>query len=208
MAYAIQRDVVSNTFEMNELTALIPKMRSFAQSLCRDHAQADDLTQDALLSAWRRRESYQQGTNLKAWIFMIIRNQFYSDKRRSWRVLQLDPAVAEETLVAVSNPLAGLELDDVRRAMLELSDVQREALLLIGVQGLGYTQVASLCECAEGTIKSRVSRARQTLSTLLAGESLASEPGDPGKAMASIVASSGQKVRTRELIDSHRQSSN
>ncbi len=208
MAYAIQRDVVSNTFEMNELTALIPKMRSFAQSLCRDHAQADDLTQDALLSAWRRRDSYQQGTNLKAWIFMIIRNQFYSDKRRSWRVLQLDPAVAEETLVAVSNPLAGLELDDVRRAMLELSEVQREALLLIGVQGLGYTQVARLCECAEGTIKSRVSRARQALLALLAGESLASELGEPGKAMASIVATAGRNFNTRALADSRRQASN
>ena len=208
MAHAIQRDIVSNSFEMNELTALIPKMRSFAQSLCRDHAQADDLTQAALLSAWRRSDSYQQGTNLKAWIFMIIRNQFYSDKRRSWRVLQLDPAVAEETLVAVSNPLAGLELDDVRRAMLELSQAQREALLLIGVQGLGYTQVARLCECAEGTIKSRVSRARQALLALLAGASLASELGEPGKAMASIVASAGRNVSARTMADNRRQASN
>ena len=198
MTYAIRKDLDLNTFERSELTALIPKMRSFAQSLCRSHAQADDLTQDALLSAWRRRDTYQPGTNLKAWIFMIIRNQFYSDKRRSWRVLQLDPAVAEETLVAVSNPLAGLELDDVRRAMLELSEAQREALLLIGVQGLGYTQAAQLCDCAEGTIKSRVSRARRALLAVLAEGSLAREQGDPGEAMATIVASAGRHVALRE----------
>jgi len=186
MAFAIQRSGGGDTFEQDELTALIPRMRSFAQSLCRDHAQADDLTQDALLSAWRRRDSYQQGTNLKAWIFMIMRNQFYSDKRRSWRVLQLDPTVAEETLIAVSNPAAALELDDVRRGMLALSAAQREALTMIAVHGMSYTQVARHCHCAEGTIKSRVSRARAALVVMLAGKDLGGARGAPADAMAAI----------------------
>ena len=186
MAFAVQLETTADPFKRDELTALIPRMRAFALSLCRDHAQADDLTQDTLVSAWRRRDSYQQGTNLRAWIFMIMRNQFYSDKRRSWRVLQLDPTVAEETLIAVSNPAAALELDDVRRAMLSLSAAQREALTMIAVHGMGYTQVARLCKCAEGTIKSRVSRARQALLATMDDKSLRGDRGAPGEAMAAI----------------------
>jgi RNA polymerase sigma-70 factor (ECF subfamily) len=174
--------------DQDDLIAMIPQMRAFARSLCRDRAQADDLTQDALASAWRRRDSYTCGTNLRAWVFMIVRNQFYSDKRRSWRVTQLDPKVAEETLVAVTNPTAALELDDVRRAMLELSDEQRQALTLIAVAGLAYADAAMICRCAEGTIKSRVSRARQRLTAILARGELVGDPRTPGLAMAAILA--------------------
>jgi RNA polymerase sigma-70 factor, ECF subfamily len=172
----------------DDLVALIPHMRAFARSLCRDRAQADDLTQDALVSAWRRRDSYTPGTNLRAWVFMIVRNQFYSDKRRSWRVSQLDPKIAEETLVAVTAPTAALELDDVRRAMLELPDLQREALTLVAVAGLPYHEAAMICACAEGTIKSRVSRARRTLVEILARGELKFDRHLPGQAMATILA--------------------
>ena len=150
-----------------ELTGLIPQMRAFARSLCRDAVAADDLAQDALLKAWNNRSSYQAGTNMKAWTFMILRNQFYSDKRRSWRSTQLDPEVAERTLVAVSNPIASLELDEVRRALAMLPEDQREALILIGAGGLSYEEVSEICGCAVGTIKSRVSRARNRLQVAL-----------------------------------------
>jgi RNA polymerase sigma-70 factor (ECF subfamily) len=171
------------------LIALIPTMRAFARFLCRDPAQADDLTQDALVSAWRSRASYLPGTNMKAWVFTIIRNRFYSDQRRSWRVSQLDQKVAEETLVAVTSATGALELEDVRRAMLQLSEEQQQALALIAVGGLGYTEAAMVCNCAEGTIKSRVSRARQRLTEILAEGDLVAEPQVPGLAMASMIAS-------------------
>jgi RNA polymerase sigma-70 factor (ECF subfamily) len=171
-----------------ELTALIPFMRAFARSLCRDATLADDLAQDALANAWRHRSAYTPGTNLKAWVSKIVRNQFYSDRRRSWRVSQLDPDTAERTLLAVSDPYFALELDDVRRAMLELPDEQREALTLIGVAGLSYEEVAEICGCAEGTIKSRVSRARQRLSTILAGGAMSARKCVPGGVMASMLA--------------------
>jgi RNA polymerase sigma-70 factor, ECF subfamily len=174
--------------DQDDLVALIPHMRAFARSLCHDRTQADDLTQDALASAWRRRDSYTPGTNLRAWVFMILRNQFYSDKRRSWRVSQLDPKIAEETLVAVTAPTAGLELDDVRRAMLELPELQREALTLVAVAGLPYHEAAMICGCAEGTIKSRVSRARQGLLEILARGDLRFEKRLPGLAMGSLLA--------------------
>jgi RNA polymerase sigma-70 factor (ECF subfamily) len=171
-----------------ELTALIPQMRAFARSLCRDATAADDLAQDALLKAWNNRASYEPGTNMKAWTFMILRNQFYSDKRRSWRSSQLDPEVAERTLEAASNPMASLELDEVRRALACLPDDQREALILIGAGGLSYEEVSEICGCAIGTIKSRVSRARDRLATIIEDGSYGQDSILPHRAMDTIIA--------------------
>ena len=171
-----------------ELTGLIPQMRAFARSLCRDATAADDLAQDALLKAWNNRSSYQAGTNMKAWTFMILRNQFYSDKRRSWRSTQLDPEVAERTLVAVSNPIASLELDEVRRALAKLPEDQREALILIGAGGLSYEEVSEICGCAIGTIKSRVSRARNRLAALREDGAYDQDDTLPSNAMGNLIA--------------------
>src|SRR6195256_217875 len=97
-----------------ELVGLIPHLRAFARSLTGDATAADDLAQDAMLKAWDARASYQMGTNMKAWTFMILRNQFYSEKRRSWRQTQLDQEAAERTLVAVDDPEAPAALDELR----------------------------------------------------------------------------------------------
>jgi RNA polymerase sigma-70 factor (ECF subfamily) len=185
-------DTCLDEVERRELTALIPQLRAFARSLCHDRTYADDLAQDALASAWKSRSSYVAGTNLKAWVFKILRNRFYSDRRRAWRLSQLDPALAERTLVSVSNPTAALELDDVRRAMLELSDEQREALTLVGVAGLSYEMAAEVCDCAEGTVKSRVSRARQRLLGILARPRLRDQRRIAGDVMASMIAEADQ----------------
>jgi RNA polymerase sigma-70 factor (ECF subfamily) len=175
-----------------DLTALIPHMRAFAQSLCHDRVQADDLAQSALASAWAHRNAYAPGTNLRAWVFRILRNQYYSDHRRAWRVAPLDQGLAERTLVAVSAPTAALELDDVRRAMRELTDEQREALTLVGVAGLSCGAAAAICGCAEGTIKSRVSRARRRLQTILSRNILLDRSRVALGAMASMVAEAEQ----------------
>ena len=76
-----------------QLVGLIPHLRAFARTLCGEPAAADDLAQDAMMKAWDARASFQMGTNMKAWTFMILRNQFYSEKRRSWRQTQLDQEV-------------------------------------------------------------------------------------------------------------------
>ena len=170
-----------------ELITLIPQMRAFARTLCGDMTMAEDLAQDALLRAWNKRGSYEPGTNLKAWTFMILRNQFYSDKRRSWRSTPLDPETAERTLIATSNPIASLELDEVRRALNLLPDDQREALILIGAGGLSYEEVSAICDCAIGTIKSRVSRARDRLALILAEGSYGDDKVLPHNAMATIL---------------------
>lgn len=170
----------------DDLLALIPQMRAFARSLCRDATEAEDLAQEALAKAWANRSSYTPGTNMKAWTFIILRNQFYSDKRRSWRSSPLDAETAERTLVAVARPDAGLELDELRRAMAMLPDEQREALILVGAAGLSYEETAAITGAAIGTIKSRVSRARDRLALIFAEGMIADDHGKPGAAMADI----------------------
>ena len=150
-----------------DLVALTPFIRAFARSLTGDRAYAEDLAQEAVLKAWRGRESYQPGTNMKAWTFMILRNQFYSEKRRAWRSTPLDPEVAESTLVSTDRTDANLELNELRQALGGLPPSQREALILVGAGGLAYEEAAVVCGCPVGTVKSRVSRARLALAVLL-----------------------------------------
>lgn len=162
----VRTDEDDNAFK-SDLVKLIPHMRAFARSLCGDATVADDLAQDAMVKAWGARASFRPGTNMKAWSFTILRNQFYSDKRRSWRETQLDQEAAERTLVAVDDPESPLALDEMRMALAMLPAEQREALILVGAGGFAYDEVAAICGCAVGTAKSRVSRARRALHEIL-----------------------------------------
>ncbi len=171
-----------------ELVKLIPHLRAFARTLCGDAAAADDLAQDAMLKAWDARGSYQMGTNMKAWTFMILRNQFYSEKRRSWRQSQLDQEAAERTLVAVDDPSAPIALDDLRLALAHLPDEQREALILVGAGGFAYEEAAEICQCAVGTVKSRVSRARRALHGILDSGGFTHDGKPADQAMRTILA--------------------
>ncbi|MHA6288179.1 sigma-70 family RNA polymerase sigma factor [Maricaulis sp. CAU 1757] len=149
------------------LRDMIPHMRAFARGLTGDASAADDLAQDAMLRAWDRREQFAANTNFRAWVLTIVRNQFYSDKRRSWRQVQLDEEKAKRTLPSAMDLNGIMELDDVRRALKQLSEDHREALLLVGAGGYSYQEAADICGCAVGTIKSRVNRARSTLAEIL-----------------------------------------
>jgi RNA polymerase sigma-70 factor (ECF subfamily) len=180
-------DLTDGEAFQRDLTALIPKLRGFARTMCGDAVAGDDLAQEGLLKAWAARASYQSGTNLKAWVFMIMRNQFYSEKRRSWRNVPLDQEMAEQTLVATSNPTGAIELDELRRAMLLLPEEQREALILIGAGGCSYEEVAEMTGSAIGTVKSRVSRARGRLALIFADAALPSDQIRPSGAMADIL---------------------
>ena len=168
-----------------ELIALIPHLRAFGRTLSGSSTQGDDLAQDTLAKALAHRESFEMGTNMKAWTFMILRNLFYSDKRRSWRSTPLDPEVAERTLVSVDNPTSAIELDELRRALSMLPEDQREALILIGAAGMSYEEVSAIVGAAVGTIKSRVSRARDRLALIYAEGEI---PADDLPAHAAITA--------------------
>jgi RNA polymerase sigma-70 factor (ECF subfamily) len=149
------------------LTELIPPLRAFARSLCGDASRADDLVQEALLKAWNHRDQYQPGTNLRAWLFTILRNQFYSEIRhRKFEVADPDGLATAKLAVKPAHDV-NLHLRDLQRALDELPDDQREALLLVTASGLSYEEAAEVCECAVGTIKSRISRARDRLVGIL-----------------------------------------
>jgi len=171
-----------------ELVALIPHLRAFARTLCGNAAAADDLAQDTVLKAWDARETFAMGTNMKAWTFMILRNQFYSEKRRSWRQTQLDQEAAERTLVAVDDPESPVVLDELRLGLAMLPAEQREALILVGAGGFAYEEAAEICDCAVGTVKSRVSRARRALQAILESGQYRRDGASASQAMATILA--------------------
>jgi RNA polymerase sigma-70 factor (ECF subfamily) len=152
-----------------DLCNLIPVLRAFARGLAGRRDIADDLAQEALAKAWQARGSYAPGTNLKAWLFTILRNQFYSDCRRSWRQSAWDQDAAEQIPGSPDQQMWTAELSDTTRALTSLPDEQREAMILIAAGGLSYEEAAAICNCAVGTIKSRVSRARSSLVEMLEG---------------------------------------
>jgi RNA polymerase sigma-70 factor (ECF subfamily) len=131
---------------------------------------ADDLAQETLVKAWQARNMFTAGTNLKAWLFTILRNQFYSDRRRAWRQAPWDQDAAERIPGSSGEQSWAAELSDTARALTCLSDEQREALILVGAGGFSYEDAAAICHCAVGTVKSRVARARKSLLSILEGE--------------------------------------
>jgi RNA polymerase sigma-70 factor (ECF subfamily) len=150
------------------LLAAVPSLRAFAISLCGQVDRADDLVQDTLLRALSNLHRFQPGTNLNAWLFTILRNLFHSEYRKRRREVE-DPDGSYAGRLKV-HPEQGSRLDfeDFRTALAKLPSDQREALLLVGAQGFSYEEAAAICECAVGTIKSRVNRARTRLAALLA----------------------------------------
>ncbi|HEY6578447.1 MAG TPA: sigma-70 family RNA polymerase sigma factor [Rhizomicrobium sp.] len=153
-----------------DLLDLIPFLRAFARSLCGNQETADDLAQETLVKAWQARNMFAPGTNLKAWLFTILRNQFYSDRRRAWRQAPWDQDAAERIPGSSAEQSWAAELSDTARALSRLSDEQREALILVGAGGFSYEDAAAICHCAVGTVKSRVARARKSLLSILEGE--------------------------------------
>lgn len=154
----------------SELLGLIPFLRAFARSLCGNPEVADDLAQETLVKAWQSRDTFIPGTNLKAWLFTILRNQFYSDRRRAWRQAPWDQDSAERIPGSRDDQTWAAELSDTARALRCLSDEQREALILVGAGGFSYEDAAAICHCAVGTVKSRVARARRALINILDGK--------------------------------------
>ena len=151
-----------------DLIAAIPNLRAFAISLCGNPDRADDLVQETLVKAWSNLTSFAEGTNLAAWLFTILRNIYYSEYRKRRReVADSDGAIAARLATAPAQS-GHIDFLDFREALQKLPPDQREALILIGASGLSYEEAAGVCNCAVGTMKSRVNRARNRLVELLA----------------------------------------
>jgi len=150
-----------------DLIATIPSLRAFAISLSQNADRADDLVQETLVKAWDKQSSFQLGTNLKAWLFTILRNEFYSQMRKRGREVQDSDGAITAGVATLPEQMGSLDLKDFRKALERLPEDQREAIILIGASGFSYEEAAEICGCAVGTIKSRVSRARSRLQDML-----------------------------------------
>ncbi|MGY6551534.1 MAG: sigma-70 family RNA polymerase sigma factor [Erythrobacter sp.] len=153
----------------DQMVALIPALRAFARGLCRNRDLADDLVQDAMMRAWASRSTFTPGTNFRAWMFKILRNNFYTTMRKNARHAVWDPEAAERILVEEPAQDARINVEDINKALQLLPDHQRETLLLIAGAGLSYEEVAVVSECNIGTVKSRLNRGRAALKEILDG---------------------------------------
>jgi RNA polymerase sigma-70 factor, ECF subfamily len=147
---------------MDDVVSLLPDLRAFARFMCREREAADELVQNTVLAALDKQDQFAIGTNLKGWLFTIMRNRFYADLRSLRR---RGPPVGEDTvpLAAADNPEATLALKELSSALWQLSPQTREALILVGASGFSYEEASRLCGCSVGALKTRVSRARKTL---------------------------------------------
>jgi RNA polymerase sigma-70 factor (ECF subfamily) len=174
----------------DELARVIPHLRAFGRSLSGNRDLTDDLVQETLLKAWAARKRFQAGTNMRAWTFIILRNLFLSQMRRARFKGEWDDVTASKILAAPASQDRHVELGDLQRALLHLPQPQREALILVGAGGFAYEEAAEICNCAVGTIKSRVARGRVALEALLSEGKLPSRrdaPEQTGTALQAIM---------------------
>ena len=170
--------------------AAIPKLRAFAISLSGNVDRADDLVQETMLRALANIHSFQPGTNLQAWLFTILRNLFRSEYRKRRREVEDADGSYAESLKSHPEQHGRLEFEEFRVALGKLPQDQREALILVGASGFSYEEAAEICECAVGTIKSRVNRARTRLSELLSIEG--AEDFGPDHTTRAILSAGGR----------------
>jgi RNA polymerase sigma-70 factor (ECF subfamily) len=147
----------------DQVVALIPALRAFAWSISRNGSDADDLVQDTLIKAWSHRDKFETGTNLRAWLFTILRNTYYTAVVRRRREVRDEDDQYARALTTQPTQEWGLAIRALQVALDELPAEHREALILVGAAGLSYEEAAEICGCALGTIKSRVNRARNRL---------------------------------------------
>ncbi|HYC04381.1 MAG TPA: sigma-70 family RNA polymerase sigma factor [Azospirillaceae bacterium] len=147
----------------------IPRLRRFARAMVRDSALADDLVQECLERALSRLHLWQPGTNLRAWLFTILRNLHINGIRRQQTFVDIDGEAQAGIGGAHGAQVVRLELRDLRRALDKLPQEQREVVLLIGLEGISYAEAADILQVSIGTVKSRLSRGRRALRILMDG---------------------------------------
>ena len=153
-----------------DFIALIPHLRAFSRLMCRNREIAQDMAQEALAKAWRSRGRFEPGSNLKAWLFTILRNEFYSYGRRAGRELEWDEELGTNIRAPSHAQEHAMALSDLVRALGALPGHQREAVILVAAGGFSYDDASKICGIRSQTLKSRVSRGRASLLKLVDGE--------------------------------------
>ncbi|MEX2519688.1 MAG: sigma-70 family RNA polymerase sigma factor [Paracoccaceae bacterium] len=150
-----------------DLLATMPAVRGFARTFERNGPRADDLVQETMVKAWANREKFQPGSNMKAWLFTILRNAYISQIRKHKREVEDADGSMTANLSEGGRQEGHMAMLDLRAALALLPEDQREAVILVGAAGLSYDEAAEVVGVAAGTVKSRVSRARAKLSAML-----------------------------------------
>ena len=146
------------------LESQIPRLRRYSRALTRDTQRADDLVQDTLLRALMKQDRWEPGTNLRAWLFTLMHNQYVNNVRRANREAgTIDIDDVSSSLVATTDPTASRQLYELERALGQLAAEQREAILLVGLEGFSYDDAAKILAVPVGTVRSRLSRGRESL---------------------------------------------
>ena len=177
-----------------ELVDGLRALRAFARTFHRDQARAEDLVQETMLKAWSKREQFRPGTNMREWLFTILRNTYLSELRKTKREVEDGDGAHTASLVARPEQDGHMAVRDLREALDRLNEEQREALILVGATGFSYDEAAEIVGVAPGTIKSRVSRARQRLTELMGDaptEAPDAETALPGAARAGLDRAAG-----------------
>lgn len=154
-----------------QIESEIPRLRRFARAMVRDATLADDLVQECLERALSRLHLWRPGSNLRAWLFTILRNLHINGVRRRQPVVDIDAEAQAAIGAAPGSQFVRLELRDLRRALGVLPNEQREVVLLIGLEGISYGEAADILGISIGTVKSRLSRGRRALRLLMEGHS-------------------------------------
>ena len=152
----------------NQALATVPSLRAFAMSLCGDADRVNDLVQETLLRAFSHIESFQVGTNMQAWLFTILRNNFREEYRKRRREVEDADGRYAEMLISRPEQPSRVEFGELCGALEKLPAKQRRAVILVGALDFSCDEAAAACSCAAGTIKSRVHRGRVRLADLLA----------------------------------------
>ena len=150
------------------IEAEIPRLRRYARALTRDVVAADDLVQDCLARALGKLHLWQEGTDLRAWLFTILHNQYVNQVRRAVREgTAVGLSETEPMLTRAPHQGKRLELRDLERAIAKLPEEQRSVILLVGLEGMRYEEVAEILDVPVGTVRSRLSRGREALRRLM-----------------------------------------
>lgn len=179
----VRPPISSRAFNAAVLETL-PALSRFARRLTRDEVAGDDLVQDALTRAWAARYQFQPGTNFRAWLFTIMRNQFLSLTRKAWRTVEWDPERHERLLTDAGGQERALNLLDLQRAVAGIADSHREVLNLLYVDQLTMEQAAASLGIRTGAMRSRAYRARAALHHHYGAEA-APRPSEPPETPAS-----------------------